>query len=92
MPLDCCKSNVYTQFNKIIKKVNNIECRDVFVPYKTNGSAQKIHRGGKSILNDVKDNLSCLVLFLKLNTLASKSAPEWCDRKQVDCFLSLGIS
>ena len=51
----------YTRFKRIIKKVDNIECGDVFVPYKMNGSAWKIHPGGKSILNGVKEDLSYFV-------------------------------
>ena len=53
------KQMYYTRFMRIIKKVDDLECGDVFVPYKMNGSAQKIHPGGKSILTSVKDNLSC---------------------------------
>jgi hypothetical protein len=51
----------YTRFKRIIKKVDNTEFRDVFVPYKPNGSAWKIHPGGKSILNGVKEDLSYFV-------------------------------
>jgi len=80
----------YTRFKRIIKKVDNTEFRDVFVPYKPNGSAWKIHPGGKSILNGVKDYLSHFVF--ETYSSASKSAPELCVRKHVDCFLSSGIS
>jgi len=51
----------YTRFKRIIKKVDDIERADVFVPYKMNGSVWKIHPGGKIILNSVKDDLSRFV-------------------------------
>jgi hypothetical protein len=52
----------YTRFKRIIKKVDDVEHGDVFVSYKTNGSVQKIHPGGKNILNSVKGDLLCFVV------------------------------
>jgi hypothetical protein len=42
-------------------KADDVEHGDVFVLYKTNGSSQKVHPGGKSIINGLKDDLSCFV-------------------------------
>jgi hypothetical protein len=33
----------YTQFKRVIKKIDGIKHRDVFVLYETNGSARKVH-------------------------------------------------
>jgi len=51
----------YTRFKRVIKKIDDVEHRDVFVPYKTNGLARKVHPGGKSFLNGVKEDLSHFV-------------------------------
>jgi len=51
----------FTRFKRAVKKVDELEHGDVFVSYKANGLAQKIHPRGKSFLNGVKDDLSCFV-------------------------------
>ena len=51
----------YARFKRVIKKVDDLEHGDVFLLFKTNGSAQKIHPRGKSDLNCVKDELSHFV-------------------------------
>ena len=51
----------YTRFKRIIKKIDDIENGEVFIPYKTNGSARKVHPGGRGFLADVKEELSRFV-------------------------------
>jgi hypothetical protein len=80
----------YTQFKRIIKKVNDIECGDVFMPYKTNESAWIIHSGGKSILNGVRHDFSCFVFKTRqlgiqdstrmVRPEASRLLPEFRDK------------
>jgi hypothetical protein len=51
----------YIQFKKIIKKVDHLEHGNAFFPYKTNGSAWKIHPGHLSMPSIINDALSCFV-------------------------------
>jgi len=52
-------SSMYdTCFRKVIKRDNALENGATFVPYKTNGNAQKIHPGPPSLLSAIKEDLS----------------------------------
>jgi len=56
----------YAHFKKARQKVEHLENRDVYVPFKTNGTACKIHPGRPSLLYAIKDDLACFVLHASL--------------------------
>ena len=51
----------YTRFKKVIETVDALEKSVTFVPYKTIGTARKIHPGHPSILQAIKQDLSRFV-------------------------------
>ena len=57
----------YTRFKKAIAKVEGLEKSDVYVPYKTNGSARKIHPGAPSLLSIIQCDLSQFIVRAKHN-------------------------
>ena len=46
----------YARFKNAIAKVDTLENSDVYVPYKMNGSAHKIHPGPPSLLSIIQDD------------------------------------
>jgi hypothetical protein len=52
----------YERFKKAIEKVESLENGTVYIPYKTNNSARKIHPGPPSLLSAIKDDLARFVV------------------------------
>ena len=50
--------NYYPRFKKVTKKVDNLEQDAGYVPFKTNGTARKIHPGCPSLLQAIQEALS----------------------------------
>ena len=57
----------YARFKKVIAKVDALEKSDVYVPYKINGSARKIHPGAPSLLSIIQDDLFQFILQARHN-------------------------
>jgi hypothetical protein len=55
----------YAHFKRMLQKVEALENSDVYVPFKTNGTACKIHAGQPSLLCAIKDDLACFVLHAR---------------------------
>ena len=47
----------YSRFKKAVEKVEDLEKSAVYIPYKTNNSACKIHPGPPSLLSAIQDDL-----------------------------------
>ena len=73
----------YTRFKRIIKKIDDIENGEVFIPYKTNGSARKVHPGGRGFLADVKEELSRFVF--ETRQLGIQVSTRMVRQEQVAC-------
>ena len=52
-------------FKKVIKKLDDLEQDAGFVPFKTNGTARKIHPGHPSRLQVIQEELSCFVFEIR---------------------------
>jgi hypothetical protein len=57
--------NYYPHFKKVIKKLNDLEQDAGFVPFKTNGTACKIHPGRPSLLQAIQEDLSRFVFKIR---------------------------
>ncbi len=55
----------YTCFKKVIEKVDALKKIDVYVPYKTNGTARKTHPWHPSWLSIIKDDLACFIVHAR---------------------------
>ena len=52
----------YTHFKKVVEKFETLEKSDVYIPYKMNGSARKIHPGHSSLLTTIQEDLAHFIM------------------------------
>jgi hypothetical protein len=56
--------NYYPRFKKVMKKIDDLDNAG-FVPFKTNGTARKIHPGRPSLLQEIREDLSRFVFEIR---------------------------